>query len=400
MNKEFIESIISEKIAESDTLEYKGIYFNNGELGSIPQKTLSKLYITICAFANYHGGRLVIGIKEDDNHNPSEVCDVGLNEENFETWEQSFRNKLAASIVPAINNVEIELVNIKDNKHCVIIKVPQSPIKPHAYSTQNKHDFYIRNGNINRFMLYNDLINSFESLNNRLQKINNFRSERISSVFSGEIEDIFMTCPLFLIHIIPETSLYESTFINLKSCEKNYDLSIFKPTDINGTNSYNADGLVKTYADHKLNQSSYIQIFYNGCIEVGQRLDECDFEQDSKYIGNLYNLEKLAAKKIYNYCLGLNKQELGNRFYISFAFLNIKNCYSEISEFNDYSKPVKKNIIKSPFIMWDMENPYPESIYQLLNNLANIFGKSESSLYENSAPKIEDFKFITIDNDK
>lgn len=50
--------------------------------------------------------------------------------------------------------------------------------------------------------------------------------------------------------------------------------------------------------------------------------------------------------------------------------------------------------------MWDMENPYPESIYQLLNNLANIFGKSESDLYENSAPKIDDFKFITNDNNK
>lgn len=129
-------------------------------------------------------------------------------------------------------------------------------------------------------------------------------------------------------------------------------------------------------------------------------MDEYDYKQDSKYIGNLYELEKLVAKKIYNYCLGLNKQELGNRFYISFTFLNIKNCYSKISEFNDCSKPVKKNIIKSPFIMWDMENPYHESIYQLLNNLANIFGKSESSLYENRAPKIEDFKFITIDNDK
>lgn len=55
MSREFLEEIISEKISESDTLEYKDYYFTNGKLTSLDQKELAKLFKEICALANYNG---------------------------------------------------------------------------------------------------------------------------------------------------------------------------------------------------------------------------------------------------------------------------------------------------------------------------------------------------------
>ena len=396
MDKEFLESIISDKIQESDTLEYKSYYFENGQFTKInSKKGTDPIYQTICAFANTNGGKIVIGVKEDENHNPCELCDVGVNEETMETWEQAFRNKLNVSIIPSIYNVHVDLVEVSPDINCIIINVPKSVIKPHVYNDSgNNHKFYARNGNTNKLMLYNDIKNSFDALNNRTLRLNNFRNERIASILNGEVEDNFLTSTLLLLHIFPENSLDESTFIDLKSCEYNKDLSFFNPLNSNGEISYNADGLFKANKNYNGFLSSYIQIFSNGCIESGERYLVDNYEDTDNLICQWDELELILAKRVYGYCINLYNKNIGGRFYISFTFLNSKDCYTRLSPFSYFSDPIKKNIIKSPFVLWDINKPFSKEMYQLFNRFANIFGQSESSLYNNGQPIEDKFDFI------
>ncbi|MCI6610574.1 MAG: ATP-binding protein [Ezakiella sp.] len=398
MSREFLEEIISEKISESDTLEYKDYYFTNGKLTSLDQKELAKLFKEICALANYNGGRIILGLKEDNNHNPSELSDVGVNKDTFEMWEQALRNKLSVNIIPSLYGIKTELVEVRDDTNCIIIDVPRSVLKPHAYNTGSNHEFYIRNGNTSIQMRYNDLKNSFDSLSNRQQKLESFRSERISSILNSEVDDTLITSPLLLIHILPEVSFDERTYIDLKACEYNDNLDIFNPDGHHGSVNYNANGLIKTRRNHKDLLSTYIQIFSNGNLEIGEiYLMKYDVDENPKMIYCWDNFEKIIAKKIYNYCKELYKQRLGTGFYISFTLLNVKDYYSRTSGFGELSEPIKQNIIKSQFVKWDINTSYQSSMYLFFNKFANIFGSRESWLYNDGEPIAEKFNFIAED---
>ncbi len=398
MSREFLEEIISEKISESDTLEYKDYYFTNGKLTSLDQKELAKLFKEICALANYNGGKIILGLKEDNNHNPSELSDVGVNKDTFEMWEQALRNKLSVNIIPSLYGITTELVEVRDDTNCIIIDVPRSVLKPHAYNTGSNHEFYIRNGNTSIQMRYNDLKNSFDSLSNRQQKLESFRSERISSILNSEIDDTLITSPLLLIHILPEVSFDERIYIDLKACEYNDNLDIFNPDGHHGSVNYNANGLIKTRRNHKDLLSTYIQIFSNGNLEIGEiYLMKYDVDENPRMIYCWDNFEKIIAKKIYNYCKELYKQRLGTGFYISFTLLNVKDYYSRTSGFGELSEPIKQNIIKSQFVKWDINTSYQSSMYQLFNKFANIFGSRESWLYNDGEPIAEKFNFIAED---
>ena len=59
MSKEFLQEILEEKIGESDVLEFKDYYFENGKLSELNQKNLNDLFKEICSFANYNGGKII-----------------------------------------------------------------------------------------------------------------------------------------------------------------------------------------------------------------------------------------------------------------------------------------------------------------------------------------------------
>lgn len=398
MYKDLIERIIKEKIQESDTLEYKSFQFEGGKFSSLETKNKDGLFKEICAFANYNGGKIIIGIKEDGNHNPSEIIDVGVNKETFEVWEQSFRGKLAVDIIPSLYGVKVDLVTIDDVKNCIIIDVPRSVLKPHALSTGSNHNFYIRNGNTCAMMKYNDLKNSFDALTNKQQKLELFRNERISSILNGEVDDFLITAPILLLHIVPEVSFDESVYINLKSCEYNTNFSLFDMDDYNGSINYNPNGLFKSRRNRKNNLSSYLQIFYNGCIEVGE-IHLMNVNKDGEVIFYFDKLEEKIAKKVYLYCKELSNKDLGYGFYISFTLLNVKGCFSNLAHGSIDIQYIKQEIIKSPFIKWDINESYTKSMYQFFNRFANIFGSNESYLYDNGKPMPDKFDFLEKDSE-
>lgn len=394
MNKEFLEEIIKEKISESDTLEFKDFCFTDGKLNSLEQSKISTLLKEICAFANYNGGKIIIGIKEDKDHNPSDFSDTGVNEITFEKWEQSLRSKLSVSIIPSLYGIKLEYIVIDKDKNCIVIDVPRSVIKPHAFNTGSNHEFYIRNGNTSIRMKYNDLKNSFDALNLKQQKLEFFRDDRIASILNDEIDESLTTSPLLLIHIYPEISLDESTYINLINCETNLNLELLNNNGISRYRNYNADGFMKSERDNN-GLLSYIQIFTNGVLEIGENhLMNRNINNQSNFIFFWDSIEKIMAKKFYNYCNELNSQNLGTSFYISFTILNAKGYRSMTSESYYYTETINKNIIKSNIIKWNINDSYEQSMYQLFNKFANIFGNGESSLYEHGIPIEKRFDFL------
>ena len=73
-----VDELLSNKVQENQTLEYKEYNFENGKFNSLEQKQRSTLIKEICAFANAQGGTLILGIGEDENHNPTAAFGTGV----------------------------------------------------------------------------------------------------------------------------------------------------------------------------------------------------------------------------------------------------------------------------------------------------------------------------------
>ena len=121
-----IEKLQQDKVPESDTLDYKKEMMNDD----------AKLLKHICAFANTRGGDIIFGIKESgDGGHPEEI--IGLTGDiNKERIEQI----VLSNIVPRLP-ITIHLVKVQPDKQktIMIIRIPNSSLKPHFDSKNQKY---------------------------------------------------------------------------------------------------------------------------------------------------------------------------------------------------------------------------------------------------------------------
>ncbi|HPY63320.1 MAG TPA: ATP-binding protein [Bacillota bacterium] len=394
MQRKILEEIIANKIGESDTLEFKEYYFDNGKLNSLEQRHLSALLKEICSFANSNGGKIVIGIMEDNDHNPAGFSDVGVNETTFETWEQSLRNKIATTTIPSIYNIDMDLVSIDNETHCIIIDIPRSILKPHAFNTGTKDEFYIRNGNICTPMRYNDIRTSFNALEFKQEKVRRFIDERLSFILSGYLDDSLSVDSSLVLHIIPEWSLDESNFLDLKSLQFTPDFNVISPQSRLVIPAFNADGLIKTYGSESRRRiMSYIQIFTNACIEsvVVSLLN--DYEDGM--IFNWGQTERMLVESIYQYFQSLKSLRIVGGYYFTITLLNVRGKRVKYNSWGDYSEPLIHDVVRTPILKYIDNESFDETVFPILTSLAYCFGLPNSNYYGNdNKPIPERFEFI------
>ena len=98
--------------------------------------------ISLCAFANAKGGKVIIGISDI-----GEVRGISIHKESFQTWLNEIKSKTIPSIIP-----DIEVVDI-NNKKILIISIPEFPIKP--VSMQGR--YFQRKNNSNHQLSLNEI---------------------------------------------------------------------------------------------------------------------------------------------------------------------------------------------------------------------------------------------------
>jgi hypothetical protein len=270
--------------------------------------------------------------------------------------------------------------------------VPRSAIKPHAFHTGSRDEFYIRNGNQSLPMRYNDLKNSFQALDYTQRKIHEFRDQRISFILNGDLDASLSTDISLVVHIVPEWSLDEANFLDLRKCKNNQDFINISPSAW-GTPIFNSDGLLNVYDSGNRLYSSYVQIFTNGSIEAVEVRMMNDYRNGTIY--NWHEIEKIAVQRIYSYCKGLSKLGVTPTFYISISLLNTKGKKATINSWGGTSSDLKTNITKTAFVKWSDDSPFPEAMFPILTTLAHTFGLSKSNFYDEQLHPIADkFKFL------
>jgi ATP-dependent DNA helicase RecG len=129
MTDKELKNIISQ--GEGEKLEFKS-NFNN------------ELIETLVAFANKHGGKIIVGINQK-----VEISGVIIKKETIQNWINEIKNKTAPSLIP-----DVEIVNYLD-RTLVVFSVQEYPIKPIA--TRGK--YFKRIANSNHLMSLEEIAN-------------------------------------------------------------------------------------------------------------------------------------------------------------------------------------------------------------------------------------------------
>lgn len=186
-----IENLIINQTPESKNLEYKG------EMqGSKEKETINK---AVCGFANATGGLLIYGLEEDENKNPTLINGVSLNGSSWDDKKRSILSILEINIEPRVD-VEIEKIELGDNKIVILIKVPKSWNAPHCIKKNSGkiRSFYIRRDGSTNPMEFEEIKTMFDLNNSLHEKINYYRDKRIS-YWSSKTNDKYKV----IFHAIP-----------------------------------------------------------------------------------------------------------------------------------------------------------------------------------------------------
>lgn len=130
-----LQELISNKISESTTLEYKSLDALENNF---------KIAKQISAMANAEGGIIIYGIKEDENRNPKEI-EWTSNKELKDKIDQVLSTKINRKV----EGIEIEEISSDENneKFVIVVKVPRSDLSPHQLSESAEVKKYYRRSN-------------------------------------------------------------------------------------------------------------------------------------------------------------------------------------------------------------------------------------------------------------
>ncbi len=260
ISSEDLQTLVDNAVAERKTIEYKRSLPGNAD-----QKK-KEFLADVSSFANASGGDLIFGIIEDAHTGlPSSV--EGLIIENVDQEITRLESIIRDGIEPRLMSIAIKAVNLSNSRVVILIRIPKSWASPHRVSFKGHAKFYSRGTNGKYPMDVSELRVAFNLSETLVEKIRNFKLDRISKVFANETPVPFYNGPKIVLHLIPLISFNPA---------QNYDINKIAsrpgemtPIYSSGWNTrYNLDGLLVYSADQSKLSHSYVQLYRNGIIEA------------------------------------------------------------------------------------------------------------------------------------
>lgn len=154
------------------------------------------------AFANSGGGDLIFGIDEDGQAQASRIMPQVISNVDQEIRRlQDFLLNLAEPRLPGVKVQAIHVSVAGTDGHVIVVRVPQSWAGPHRVKT-NQH-FFIRDGLRKRQLDVPEIRSLFLRTENQTQKLNDFRTERLGMILSGNTPQQLVDGPVLVAHLIP-----------------------------------------------------------------------------------------------------------------------------------------------------------------------------------------------------
>lgn len=370
-----LKQLIDNKITEDQSLEYKQDIFQNSK---IENRVKYKMLREITAFANTSGGTIIVGIKEDDEHNPTELVGAGLTSSQFEEWHASFNQIVQANVLPRLYGLTCTPVPLDNNQIAIVISVPKSYSRPHCCRIEGRQEYHMRVGNIMCPMEIEDLRKAFLYTNGLQDKIRQFHNERISMILGNECIGDMGTGPKIVFHIIPEWSFELGNTVDLESFRSNHSFQPFSGSSWD--HRYNIDGWCIFNQDHTNGRiNTYTQVFHNGIIEAAEIRCLSNYKPNQIYDWN--NLQGMFRKKLSDYGQLMESLNIQKPWHIFATLLNGKG-YCTTNSWDGNSELLDRDVIQSLDGICTDENSMDDALKPVFDSLCHAFGYARSFLYD------------------
>ena len=261
------------------------------------------------------------------------------------------------SIEPRLN-VEMKTIEVEDAKIVILIKVAKSWNPPHCVKNKKQRIFYIRRDGRTDPMEYDELRRMFDLNNSLIEKINNFRDERIAK-FESEKQEYYKV----IFHAVPLNAFPNNT-INLEKAKD----ELTHGRIIGRNYKYNFEGLYN-------NSEDQLQFFRNGIFE---RCYTMEYKNEKMYLATYEEEYMTFCKEI----IKLYK-ELDIVCPVVF-FVSLTNIQGYSLSSNGHVRsyeilPDKRPKLDPTGIIINNENEIAEKVKDLFKPLWNHYGLPENN---------------------
>jgi len=282
-----LHELVSAKVEEGRTIEFK----QELKIGTDSDK--KEFCTDVATFANAIGGVLIIGIREAGGA-AAEV--VGIDAPNRDALARQIEEILQAGISPRIPWIGVRVIDLGNGKAGVVIKVPQSPMAPHAVGRHGTYRFCTRGESGKLPMDIPQIRNSILLSEGLRERLRSFRAQRVGRILAGDGCTKLTPGPRLILHLVPLNALGNPDEYDLSRFQRG-DHSLF-PIDSSGPSGthFNIDGVIDISGQRQPKGAlGYVQLFQQGAIieavdAVTMFMNQAEY---SNALSAVYTLRKL-----------------------------------------------------------------------------------------------------------
>lgn len=277
-----IDSLLTSKVAESRTLDYKLCL----PTPSLQQDRIHFL-ADVCAFANTAGGDLVYGVGESAAEPGLPDALPGLAGIQADSEICRLDQMISTGIVPRIPRIRVKQIEGFEQGPIILVRVPKSFTGPHAVIKDEWMRYYARSSARNIPMDVQQVFAAHSAAYGLVDSIKRFRKERLSSILMDETPVPLTDAPKLVLHLLPASAFDESAPPDVLGTAAQ-SLGGLRPMGSSGTHlRYNLDGVLvhAQFESGSNNSHSYVQLYRSGCIEAVRALEFADRNADNQVAG-------------------------------------------------------------------------------------------------------------------
>ena len=372
IDEEDLKELVYAQVPEGLRLEFK--LTDYGKSDSEKRELLKD----VSAFANSHGGHLILGVEEIEGIAANIVgIDIDADKEILR-MEQIIRS----AIEPPIPNIRIRPIPLESGRKILLLRIPRSWNPPHRVAAQRKNKFFVRHSAGVHEPSIEELRALFNQTDFALEKARQFRDERIHIVANGEgLRPVIDGGRLF-IHIVPTAAFSGMVHLDMEQVHEKNDC--FWPLGATGMSPrFNIHGFVNERGGEK--NHGYTQIFRNGALEAIKANIVRDHEGHLIIPGLI--LEGYIFQKLSQYINGLRDVGVPQPLIVMITLEGVKDAHYVVNNdgWGNYGPQLPENTITLPECIVDeygTELNYHKAIRPAFDALWNAIGYSKSQFFD------------------
>ena len=252
IKKADLQGLIDTKASEGKDIDYKLML-----PGKADGERREFLY-DVSSFANTAGGYLVFGMEESEG---VATALVGLENINPDDEIRRLEEMARDGIRPPIPGIQTAPISLESGRLVIVMRIPKSWSPPHQVTYQKAFRFYARDTNGKYQLDVDELRTVFVRSEQAAEKMRQFRLNRLSNIIADEAPAMLPSSSRMIIHLLPFAAFGGLVTLNLRELPN--DARSFVGL-IGGFSNcrFNIDGFAVW------NETSYAQVFRNGCLEI------------------------------------------------------------------------------------------------------------------------------------